>query len=196
MCVGFLVVSGCLTTQLDNSYEINAQYVKIKRSVFFVESPIGLLRQQIANDSLPNSDRQLAVARLFATYVKPGMTSTEIHAALGDLKWLNECTLQVCYMVAGKNAPICCHFGETELDMTLFKRENEAVPWLIVFVLSGYSSRILPVEAAREYLEGMSINPKLKLKEYAIGYPDPRQPRNFSWERFTNEGVGKWVGYR
>jgi len=192
-----LVVATCLLSGCSTNQELkrfNSEFYWGNKSRLAVTVSAKDLCQR-ANDSAVNRDlRRGTVGELFATYVKPGMTSQEIHAALLNTGWLADCRLYNSTASGGMSA--CYNSVDQSLfTLKLFPDETGWSPWVINFILPNDPLRGGRTdEECRAFLAGTHPDKRLRLAEFAITYPlcnenDEANVRSL-WERFTTRGVG------
>ena len=194
-----LVIATCLLSGCNTSRDLkrfNSDFYWGNKSRLAVTVSAKDLCQR-ANDSAVNRNlRRGTVAELFATYVKPGMTSQEIHAALLNTQWLADCRLYNSTASGGMSA--CYHSAEQTLfTLELFPDDTGWSPWGIVFVLPNDPDPLRggrTDEEGRAFLAGTHPDKRLRIAEFAIIYPlcNETDKANVTllWERFTTRGVG------
>jgi hypothetical protein len=199
-CLGFtlLVVAACSLSGCSTNQELkrfNSEFYWGNKSRLAVTVPAKDLIQ-IANDSGADRDlRRRSVAELFATYIKPGMTSQEIHAALPNTRWLADCRLYNS-TASGGGGSLCYRSIEQSLfTLMLFPDDTGWSPWVIDFAVPDDSlPRGETEEEARAILAGTHPDKRLRLGEFCIYYPlcnmsDKANVTSVS-ERFTARRVG------
>jgi hypothetical protein len=164
------------------------------KSRLTVSAPATALCRDANDPAVKREFRRLAAAQLFATYVKPGFTSKELHAALFDTDWLDACRLFQS-TASGGQRPCYVSIGQSLFMLMLFPDDTGWSPWVIWFVLPNdplHGART--DEEGRAFLTGNHPDKRLRLTEFAIDYPLCNEgnkaggPRVL--ERFTKRGVG------
>jgi len=186
------LVCGCQTGR--DVQELDSECYWGKKSRLAVQTAASELCAQGSDPAASREARCLAVARLFATYVKPGFTSQEMHAALVDLHWLDACELLQRTGSGGQSAVVAS--GAQSLFMlVLCPDDTGSSGWVIYFVLPDdpwHGART--VEEGRAFLAGDHPNKRLKLVEFAIVYPLCEDTSKAGGvrivERFVKRGVG------
>lgn len=176
----------------------DAEFFWRSKSTFAGNTPAEALCQ-VAND--PTLDRRLrcvAIARLFASFVKPGFTSEQMRHAIPDKRWLSACSVYPCGAAGGGSLPIYNRRDCSPFILRLFPDATGWSDWVIIFNLPEPDAPLHGARSSEEalaFFSGTHPDKRLKLVEFVIEYPvcgssDTPTKEVSVVERFTKKGVG------
>ena len=161
----------------------------IAKNVSFSGENIAALNG-VANDPAKGQeDRARAIFVLFARFVHPGCSSTEVRKVLTDVSWLRSSSIQAvrCY---GGWGPITGSLGDSIFKVYPFPGafDLRSSQWCVQLSLSGD----LREADAMAFLSGdPSISPSVRMGEFALCYPPSLAPGHSlgRFEVFSTRGI-------
>jgi hypothetical protein len=124
-----LCLQGCASRPVQSSFEPAPNDFHGKES-------IAVLNARGNDAHLNRTERARAIFMLFANYIYPGQSATEIHRVMTDTRWLKEAHVQGIYDLFGF-VPIEMSHCSTAFSISLFADNKGQGGWAIYFSLSN-----------------------------------------------------------
>ena len=189
-----LVLSSCTTDVDRERHAFDSGFYWGQQSRLKVETSPQILCAEASDSTLDRRSRCWSVSQLFASYVRPGFSSQQMHAALPDAKWLEDCSLERIIGVGG--AVDFDWVSGAAFRLRLFPDNNGWSNWVIDFTLTHEEGYSRGNEDALAFLKGTLTNKQVRLAEFDLFYPIEPSVEGGAIslsERFTPRGVGLQV---
>jgi hypothetical protein len=135
----------------------------------------------LASDgSQPAEARSEAVLRLFAQYVKPGASATEVRQALGAAQWITEAKVYAFEVQSGDGHPLWIRDSGTLFSLDLFAPLGRS-DWAMYVRFSGRDHSVTEVKCFFD--PRCEPAPEMRLTEFALRWGNVGR-----WEVFDAAG--------
>jgi hypothetical protein len=168
----FCEITGCAYFDIGNSEWRRHSILPNDRSIEELNA--------IANNPTNSqNERAIAVFKLFAHHIPPGLSAKDVYRVLANAGWLNKNDVPIYESnIVGGYIPVELNGHDSVFEMSLFPEKGKHVwsPWVIYIRLSGragLSGAPRSAEDASAFFHGdTTLYGNCTLEEFALCFPD------------------------